>query len=100
MADDADIYQQIKTLVEEEHELDRGGQAHAQERRAQLEEQLDQLWDLLRQRQARRQAGEDPSDAQPGRSPRSRTTCSNARHFQRKWTKTRPKLSESFSTRW
>jgi len=63
MADDADIYQQIKTLVEEEHELDRGGQSHAPERRAQLEEQLDQLWDLLRQRQARRSAGEDPSGA-------------------------------------
>jgi len=63
MADDADIYQQIKTLVEEEHALDRGGEPHAQERRASLEEQLDQLWDLLRQRQARRQAGEDPSDA-------------------------------------
>jgi len=57
MADDEDIYEQIKALVEEEHELDRGGQAHAQERRERLEEQLDQLWDLLRQRQARRQAG-------------------------------------------
>ena len=43
MADDADIYQQIKGLVEEEHELDRGGQADAPERRARLEEQLDQL---------------------------------------------------------
>jgi len=63
MADDADIYQQIKALVEEEHELDRGGQAHARERRERLEEQLDQLWDLLRQRQARRHAGEDPLNA-------------------------------------
>ena len=63
MADDEDIYEQIKALVEEEHELDRGGQPHAQERRERLEEQLDQLWDLLRQRQARRHAGEDPSDA-------------------------------------
>ena len=63
MADDADIYQQIKALVEEEHELDRGGRADAPERRARLEEQLDQLWDLLRQRQARRHAGEDPSEA-------------------------------------
>ena len=63
MADDADIYEQIKTLVEEEHELDRGGKADATQRRARLEEQLDQLWDLLRQRQARRHAGEDPSDA-------------------------------------
>ena len=64
MVDDADIYQQIKTLVEEEHELDRGGQDHAAERRARLEEQLDQCWDLLRQRQARRHAGEDPGSAQ------------------------------------
>jgi hypothetical protein len=63
MADDADIYQQIKTLVEEEHELDQGHRADATERRARLEEQLDQLWDLLRQRQARRHAGEDPADA-------------------------------------
>ena len=63
MADDADIYEQIKALVEEEHELDRGGHADAHERRTRLEEQLDQLWDLLRQRQARRHAGEDPSDA-------------------------------------
>lgn len=63
MADDADIYEQIKALVEEEHELGRGGQGESTERRARLEEQLDQLWDLLRQRQARRHAGEDPSDA-------------------------------------
>jgi hypothetical protein len=28
-----------------------------------LEEHLDQLWDLLRQRRARRQAGLDPDDA-------------------------------------
>jgi len=63
MADDADIYQQIKTLVEEEHALDRGGQADAAQRRARLEEQLDQCWDLLRQRQARRHAGEDPQNA-------------------------------------
>ena len=60
MADDEDIYEQIKALVEEEHELDRGGQAHAQERRERLEEQLDQLWDLLRRRRAARAGGVDP----------------------------------------
>jgi hypothetical protein len=66
MTDDADIYQRIKTLVEEEHELDRsGGGPDKHERRVHLEEQLDQCWDLLRQRQARRRAGEDPQDAQP-----------------------------------
>jgi len=64
MADDADLYDRIKALVEEEHQLDRGGggeQRH--ERRAAIEEQLDQCWDLLRQRQARRNAGEDPDAA-------------------------------------
>ena len=75
MADDADIYQQIKTLVEEEHELDRGGQAHAQERRAALEEQLDQLWDLLRQRDARREFGGNPDHA----SVRDASTVENYR---------------------
>jgi hypothetical protein len=30
-----------------------------------LEEQLDQCWDLLRQRQARRQYGDNPDDAKP-----------------------------------
>jgi Protein of unknown function (DUF2630) len=63
MADDRDIYQRIKTLVDEEHELDRDAPVDAADRRARLEEQLDQLWDLLRQRQARRHAGEDPRDA-------------------------------------
>ena len=29
-----------------------------------------------------------------------RTLTAPRGHFQRKWTKTRPKLSESFSTRW
>jgi hypothetical protein len=65
MTDDLDLYQRIKTLVEEEHELDRHGGADAHERRVRLEEQLDQCWDLLRQRQARRGAGENPDEAQP-----------------------------------
>ena len=62
MATDDDIFMRIKALVEEEHSLSGGD---AGERRRQLEEQLDQCWDLLRQRQARREFHEDPADAQP-----------------------------------
>jgi Protein of unknown function (DUF2630) len=62
MANDDDIYSRIKALVDEEHSLT--GSAEAAARRRTLEEQLDQYWDLLRQRQARREYGEDPSGAQ------------------------------------
>jgi hypothetical protein len=60
MADD-DLLARISALVSEEHELTAGADTAA--RRQQLEEQLDQCWDLLRQRQARREAGSDPSEA-------------------------------------
>ena len=58
---DEDILSRIRALVDEEHSL--GGQADAADRRRKLEEQLDQCWDLLRQRQARREFGDDPSQA-------------------------------------
>ena len=58
---DDDIHLRIKELVEEEHAL--AGASDAAERRRHLEAQLDQAWDLLRQRQARRTAGEDPDAA-------------------------------------
>ncbi|HWC34024.1 MAG TPA: DUF2630 family protein [Mycobacteriales bacterium] len=61
MTSDADILSQIKALVDEEHELAGGAEQH--DRRRQIEEQLDQCWDLLRQRQARRDAGQDPDSA-------------------------------------
>ncbi|HEX3899116.1 MAG TPA: DUF2630 family protein [Mycobacteriales bacterium] len=61
MASDADILGVIKALVDEEHSL--SGDADAHGRRQQLEHQLDQCWDLLRQRQARREFGEDPDGA-------------------------------------
>lgn len=60
----------IQELVEAEHllrerfgrgELD-GEEEHA--RLAALEEQLDQCWDLLRQRRAHAAAGQDPNDSQ------------------------------------
>jgi hypothetical protein len=61
MANDEEIYSRIKALVDEEHSLT--DSAHAADRRQQLEEQLDQCWDLLRQRQARREVGEDAAGA-------------------------------------
>ncbi len=61
MATDEDIYSHIKSLVDEERSL--SDSSHAAERRQQLEEQLDQYWDLLRQRQARREFGEDAAAA-------------------------------------
>jgi hypothetical protein len=59
---DNDLLTRISALVAEEHELTAGGVDTAA-RRQQLEEQLDQCWDLLRQRQARREAGGDPREA-------------------------------------
>jgi Protein of unknown function (DUF2630) len=64
--DEKDILSRIHSLVEEEHGL-REGTDHTDDQRArmqQLEVQLDQCWDLLRQRRAKRQYGEDPEDAE------------------------------------
>lgn len=61
MADD-DLLARISALVAEEHHLSGGG-ADAAARRRELEEQLDQCWDLLRQRQARREFGGNPDEA-------------------------------------
>jgi hypothetical protein len=67
--DDIDVLAKINTLVDEEHELlarreGAGASTADHERLARLEVELDQCWDLLRQRRARRNAGEDPSAAQ------------------------------------
>ena len=65
--DDSEIRGRIEALVEEERRLRDGGE-HTDEQRArlrQIEEDRDQLWDLLRQRDAKRQYGEDPDEAKP-----------------------------------
>jgi hypothetical protein len=54
---DTSLLDQIKSLVEEEHELRDSHEADP-ERIRHLEEQLDQCWDLLRQRRARREFGQ------------------------------------------
>ena len=66
--DDVDVINHINSLVDEEHHLlsrKTGGAASAEEheRLARVEVELDRCWDLLRQRRARRNAGEDPSGA-------------------------------------
>jgi hypothetical protein len=66
--DDLDVVRRITALADEEHALERShtGTALSEEEEARLravEIALDQCWDLLRQRRARRNAGEDPADA-------------------------------------
>lgn len=66
--DDDDIIRRIGALVEEEHSLERtlaanGPDEAAAERLREVEVALDQCWDLLRQRRARRASGGDPSSA-------------------------------------
>jgi hypothetical protein len=62
-APDSDVFSRIKGLVEEEHRLRTDGEADASRIR-ELEEQLDQCWDLLRQRRARREFDQNPADAE------------------------------------
>ena len=64
---DEDLFARIQALVEEEHTLreDAGdGQAPDQGRLQQVEERLDQAWDLLRQRRAKAKSGENPNEAE------------------------------------
>ncbi|WP_426572190.1 DUF2630 family protein [Aquihabitans sp. McL0605] len=64
MADDA-LISTIHKLVEEEHEI-RAGDQPDPERLAHIEVTLDQCWDLLRQRRARRDNQQpDTSDVRP-----------------------------------
>jgi len=66
---DLDVHRRITDLIATEHRLRaalQAGEVTADQEHAQLkaaEEALDQCWDLLRQRDARRHAGQDPADA-------------------------------------
>jgi hypothetical protein len=63
---DRSILQHINELVDEEHRLMSrpGVREQDTERLKRLGEELDQCWDLLRQRRARREFGQDPDGAQ------------------------------------
>jgi hypothetical protein len=73
--DDKDVIDRINGLAHEEHELfekESRGEASTRERARlhEIEVQLAQLYDLLHQRRARRNAGMDPEDVQI-RDPRT-----------------------------
>lgn len=65
---DEEVLGGIEQLAQEEHRL-LEAEGHGQldndgrERLRSIEVRLDQCWDLLRQRRARRAAGADPNDA-------------------------------------
>ncbi len=60
---DSEILGHIRSLVDEEHALRSSGDDVDKERVKQLEVTLDQCWDLLRQRRAHREFGQDESGA-------------------------------------
>jgi uncharacterized protein DUF2630 len=68
MNDDKSLFSRIDELVAEEHELrtkHAAGQIEDGDERARLqslEVELDQCWDLLRQRRAKREFGDNPDD--------------------------------------
>jgi hypothetical protein len=73
--DDATVLGRIHELVDEEHRL-RGqltsGETSSEQEQArlrELEESLDQCWDLLRRRRAARKSGDDPDRVQPHSKP-------------------------------
>jgi uncharacterized protein YjaG (DUF416 family) len=73
--DDREIVDHIDRLVEEEHRLEKAhiGNALSEDevqRMRSVEVELDRCWDLLRQRRARRSAGQDPDEAQ-ARDPKT-----------------------------
>jgi uncharacterized protein DUF2630 len=70
MAEDESVTRRIKRLTEQEHALyERAGKGQAlsdaeRQHLGTIETELDQCYDLLRQRRARRDAGLDPNAAQ------------------------------------
>jgi hypothetical protein len=67
--DDAEVIRRIGALVDEEHALESsvtagGPDDESSTRLREIEVALDQCWDLLRQRRARREMGDDPDQAQ------------------------------------
>lgn len=63
---EGDIHTRINGLVEEEKALREAGDLSRadRERLESLEVELDRYWDLLRQRRARREFGQDPATAE------------------------------------
>ncbi len=66
MATDQSVFKHIKDLADEEHHLYERGTLTEEERERlkQINIALDQYWDLLRQRRAKREFGENPDDTE------------------------------------
>lgn len=62
---DASVFAHIERLAAEEHRLFERASLHEaeQKRLAAIQLELDQCWDLLRQRRALREFGQDPAQA-------------------------------------
>jgi hypothetical protein len=71
MTEDTGILSRIQELVDEEHRLlaTAEGDEATRERLHAIETQLDQCWDLLRQRRGKRHAGKDPDEARVRDAP-------------------------------
>jgi len=63
---DASVLAHIQRLVNEEHRLFERGELGPEEsgRLSTVQTELDQCWDLLRQRRARREFGQNPEEAE------------------------------------
>ncbi len=63
--DDQTLLHRIQHLVDEEHQLDQHPERSPEDhqRYQALQVELDQCWDLLRQRRARREFDQDPDKA-------------------------------------
>lgn len=57
------ILQRVHDLVEEEHALRQSAAGGDGERLNAIEQELDQCWDLLRQRRGKREFGDNPDEA-------------------------------------
>jgi len=57
------LHQRITALTDEQHRLRSAPPPHDTDRLAAIERELDQVWDLIRQQDAKREAGQDPSGA-------------------------------------
>jgi hypothetical protein len=72
--DDSEIVRRVNELADEEHRLERdhAGDGLGEDEATRLREievALDQCWDLLRQRRARRAVGQDPEGARVRPAP-------------------------------
>jgi hypothetical protein len=57
------LHARIRELTDEQHRLRSAPPPHDTDRLAEIEREVDQTWDLIRQQDAKRDAGEDPETA-------------------------------------